>query len=304
MQNKPEVGIICGRFQVEALHGGHRELFDHVLSQGHNLNVVVLGKTPLGVPTKRNPLDMDARMRMINETYPGKFTITWIEDTPLDDQGWSERFDKIVADLAGNRDVILYGSRDSFIGHYFGKYPTSEYHQKVYCSATEVREACGKNVHGSEEWRAGVIYATQNQFDHAYPTVDVAIFDGEDIWLGKKKGDDGYRFVGGFADPGDESFEVSAMREVREETGLEGGNGEYICSMRIDDDRYCGENDKIITTFFKMSVVSGTPQANDDIDSLYRLPFNRLKESDMATVHRPLFRALKNYLAKGNRENR
>ena len=301
MQNETTVGVIIGRFQVEALHGGHRELFDHVLEQNHNLNVVILGKTPLGVPTKRNPLDVDARMRMIHETYSGKFVIAWIEDTPGDDREWSEKLDKIVGDLANGRDVMLYGSRDSFVAHYLGKHPTSVYNQKVYCSATDVRKACGKNVHGSEEWRAGVIWATQNQFDKVYPTVDVAIFDcahggeeeGNIIWLGKKKGDDGYRFIGGFADPTDGSFEDAARREALEETGLVVDQVEYVGSRRMDDYRYSGEIDKIITIFYKAHAASGIPKPSDDIAELHRLNFSDLTESDIATVHRPLFRMLK-----------
>jgi bifunctional NMN adenylyltransferase/nudix hydrolase len=292
------VGVIVGRFQTHELSNGHQELFDYVLDLKHNLNVVVLGKSSLGIPTKRNPLDIDSRMRMINEKYPGKFTITWIVDCPDNDKVWSERLDKIVGDLANGRGVMLYGSRDSFIAHYHGKYNCQEYRQKVFCSATEIRETCGKVIHGSSDFRAGVIWATQQQFDKVCPTVDIAIFDSEEgedaiIWMGKKRHDDGYRFIGGFADPTDKSLEDAAKREALEETGLVVDNLKYICSLHTNDYRYRNESDKIITTLFAANVSGGTPKASDDIDELHRLDFNKLDEKDIATVHRRLFNALK-----------
>jgi bifunctional NMN adenylyltransferase/nudix hydrolase len=304
MQNNTQestIGVIVGRFQAHKLSNGHQELFEHVLAQNHNLNVVVLGKSSLGIPTKRNPLDIDSRMRMINEKYPCQFTIAWIEDLPDSDKEWSKRLDKIVCDLANGRDAVLYGSRDSFIDHYCGKYTCQEYRQKVFCSATEIRETCGKIVHGSSDFRAGAIWATQRQFDRVCPTVDVAIFDtttqtedeGDIIWMGTKKSDDGYRFIGGFTDPADESLEHAAKREVLEETGLEVDCLKYVCSQRMDDYRYRHEADKIITTLFVANVSGGMPKASDDIDELHRLEFNKLEETDIATIHKQLFNALK-----------
>jgi len=292
------VGVIIGRFMCERLSPGHDELIEFVLSKGHNANVIVLGKSLLGIPTRRNPLDIDARIRMINEAYPGKFIITWIEDTPYSDAIWSERLDKIVGDIAGGRNVILYGSRDSFADRYLGHYSVETYEQKQFISATELRELCGKTIHGSAEWRAGVIWATQNQFPKVYPTVDIAIFEKPgSIYLGKRKACGKYIFVGGFADPSDESFEAAAIREVKEETGLDVTNLQYICSRKIDDARYRHETDKIITTFFMATACGGTPKAADDLGELHKVVFHKLKEEDIAELHQPLFRALQEFSA-------
>ena len=298
MRASETVGVIIGRFQTNHLSDGHQELFDYVLAQGHNLNIVVLGKTAVNQPTKKNPLDIDARMRMINETYPGKFVITWIEDCPGNDASWSAHLDKIVGDLANGRGAVLYGSRDSFVSHYLGKYSTHVYTQRVFCSATEIRGHCGKIIHGSPEFRAGVIWATQNQFDRVYPTVDVAVFDRVDdehwVFLGRKnRWYDGYVFIGGFADPKDGSFEETARREAFEETGLQVDRIQYLGSLQVDDFRYRDEADKIITIFFAAHVCGGTPKASDDIDELHRVNVAELTEEDMAPPHRPLLRMLK-----------
>jgi bifunctional NMN adenylyltransferase/nudix hydrolase len=146
-----------------------------------------------------------------------------------------------------------------------------------------------------------VVWATQNQFDKVHPTVDIAIFDstgkdGEHLILGKKKKDNGFRFIGGFADPKDHSFEESAKREALEETGLVIDNLKYLVSLSVDDSRYRSETDKIITTFFAGYVISGTPKASDDIDELHRLQFCDLKEDDFIVSHQPLFRILKQKL--------
>ena len=296
MRNNETVGVIVGRFQTASLHRGHRELFDYVLSKGHNLNVVVLGKHTAGQPTKRNPFDVDSRMRLINEAYPGMFTIVWLEDCPGDDKEWSKNLDSIIYDLAVNRDVILYGSRDSFAPYYKGKYNIEPYQQKIFCSATEAREHCGKVVHGSPEWRAGVIWATQNQFDKVHPTVDVAIFTAKDeILLGKKSNDNGYRFIGGFVDPTDKAYEDAAIREVLEETSLVAKNMRYVSNVKIDDGRYRHEIDKVITTFFVTDDVAGVPVASDDIAELHRLKFSSLREEDFIPSHMELYWALQNY---------
>ena len=84
MNNEAAVGYIIARFQVAELTQGHKEILDYVLSKNHNQNVIVLGVSPLKC-SKNNPLDFDARQRMIEEAYPGKFLITYINDNRSDE---------------------------------------------------------------------------------------------------------------------------------------------------------------------------------------------------------------------------
>ena len=87
MSNETSIGVIVARFQVAELTEGHKEILEHVLAKKHNQNVIFLGIAPTRA-TKNNPLDYDSRRRMIEEEYPGKFTIMYQRDDPSDEY-WS-----------------------------------------------------------------------------------------------------------------------------------------------------------------------------------------------------------------------
>lgn len=300
MTNETSVGVIVARFQVAELTDGHKEILDYVLSKNHNQNVIFLGVAATKA-TKNNPLDYDSRRRMIEEAYPGKFIVLYIKDEPSD-YTWSAHLDEQIADVAGSREVVLYGSRDSFGQYYHGKYNFEAYQQKVFCSGTAQRQFAGKVVKSSQDWRYGCLYATQNRFPTVYPTVDCAIFDFENgapkyVYLAKKPNIEGYLFVGGFTDPTDDSFADAAKREAREETGLEVEVYSYIGSKKIDDWRYRNEEDKIITNFYAMKRIFGKALARDDISELHRVLWDDLREAHFAAPHRPLFKMLDFWMA-------
>lgn len=284
--NENAIGVICARFQVAELTSGHKEILEFVLNKNHNQNVIVLGVAPTRA-TKHNPLDFYSRCKMLEEAYPGKFTILYIKDEP-DDKLWSKHLDEMIEDIRSNREVILYGSRDSFINHYHGKFKTEEYEQRVFISGTEQRLNAGKQIKGTKEWRQGCVYATQNRYDIVFPTVDCAIFDDDNleyVWLAKKEKETKLRFVGGFATPKDNSFEITAKREAQEETNFECSIISFIGSTKIDDWRYASENDKIITSLFAMKRVFGTPKAQDDICELHKVKLSEITKSDLVNEH-------------------
>ena len=298
VSNETSVGVIVARFQVAELTEGHKEILDYVLSKGHNLSIIVLGVAPTKA-TKNNPLDFDSRRRMIEEEYPGKFMITYQKDEP-DDNEWSENLDFRIEEIAGsNREVVLYGSRDSFGKYYHGKFKFEEYKQRLFCSGTEQRALAGKQVRSSKDWRMGCLYATQNRYPTAYPTVDCAIFEDDSltkIYLAKKKHDKKYRFVGGFVDPSDNGLEEAAIREAEEETGMKTSVYSYVASRRIDDWRYRAEEDKIISSLFILLKEQGKPVPSDDIDELYLLEFEKLKAEDLISEHQELFKLLATFI--------
>lgn len=280
------VGVIVGRFQVPELHDGHKDLIEFVKSR-HDRVIIFLGLSPCKC-TVNNPLDFEARKQMILKEYPD-ITILYIKDT-MSDEVWSQKLDEMIEDIIGpNQKAILYGSRDSFIRHYFGKFDTYEYKQRLFISGTEIRKKVSAKVKSSPEFRMGVIWAVNNQWPKAIPTVDVAIFneDHTEILLGRKKDEDKWRLIGGFVPPG-ETWEQTARREVYEETNLEVGDLKYVGSFVIDDWRYRSEVDKITTTLFMTTIVFGRPQPGDDIYELRWFNFNEVLASEVITENHVL----------------
>jgi bifunctional NMN adenylyltransferase/nudix hydrolase len=290
MKKKPSCGVLVGRFQVDELHPGHKKLIQSVVDK-HSQVIIFLGLSPLKV-TRNNPLDYVSRKKMINEEFP-EVTVLYIKDV-ADDVLWSKRLDEMIRDhVSPTVDVTLYGSRESFIDYYHGKFKTSEVEQEVFVSGTEIRNHIGVDTKGSKDFRSGVIYAVYHQYPKMYPTVDVAVFNEDEskLLLAKKPGEKLYRFIGGFVDG--ESLEAAARREVDEEAHIEITDPEYVGSFVVDDWRYRRELDKILTTLFRAKLVFGKPTPDDDVAELRWFEFDSLKEDDIVEEHRPLLAKLK-----------
>ena len=266
VETTSDVGVIVGRFQVNELHDGHKALIDSVANENERV-IIFLGLSPLKT-TRNNPLDFRARKQMINEIYPD-IDILYIKDC-VSDKIWSKELDNQISNLVGPESkVALYGSRDAFISHYSGKYSTVELVQETYISGTSIRNAIAHKTSPSKDFRAGVIWATKNQYSNPKLTIDVAIFDNskQHLVLGRKPNEDLYQFIGGFVDP-NETAEMCAVREVQEETGLTVGGLRDLIPLGthvIDDWRYRGESENILTSFYWTTYKFGRPEPNDDI---------------------------------------
>jgi len=290
-----EVGVIVARVQTDELTEGHKSLIDFVLNR-HQKTIIFLGLSPL-LTTANDPLDFQARRQMIREEYPEQsypnLEILYIKDINSDDI-WSKFLDDQINSVAQNQSVLLYGSRDSFIPHYKGRYQTVELESSLNISATEIRKRIKSTTRPNRDFRAGVIWAAHNHYPTAYATVDVAILneDETELLLGKKPHETKWRFIGGFADVSCESLEHNCKKEALEETGLEIGDIKYICSTKIDDWRYRKQRDKIITSFFKAKKIFGHAQAADDIEVVKWFKIKDLKKTDFVGSHDGLFEKL------------
>ncbi len=296
-------GVIVGRFQCSELTEGHRTLFDSVIAR-HNKVICLIGLSAIK-SSKNNPLDFEARRKMLVEEYP-EIQVFYIKDHPSN-EAWSKSLDEIVSThIPPNTVVKLYGSRDSFIKYYSGKFETKELLQESFTSGTEDRENNAFAALNTKDFRKGVIWATQNQYDSVYPAVDIAIIDKgtksfEDepdrLLLARKPMETKYRFVGGFVDPrgtgGQANFlEANARREVCEETHLETGNYQYVDSFLVDDWRYRGERSKIATTLFTCDYTFGKPTPDDDICELRFFKISKDIMSEIVDEHKPLMISL------------
>lgn len=281
-----EVGVIVGRFQVDELTDGHKDLFKKVIAAGHKRVICILGLSPCK-STKRNPLDFAARKQMINESFPG-VEVYYVPDTSSN-LVWSNKLDEMIATRVKAASVCMYGSRDSFLAQYCGMYPCEELEPDHYTSGTARRKEISKTANKNQDFRQGVIWATEHQWPASIPTVDIAIFnrDVTKILLGRKPDEDRFRLIGGFVDPA-ETWEDTAIRETKEEANVTIKHLSYIRSFKIDDWRYTSEVNKITTSLFAAYDWSGTPEPNDDIKELRWFPFNAHILDSVVNEHREM----------------
>lgn len=261
------LGVIVMRAQVDDLHEGHYDLIKDVID-GHDKTLIVIGLSVTKC-TLNNPLDYDTRRRMILDHFP-QVMVAYIEDQ-YSDERWSQKLDTIISGKHrnGTGDIKLYGSRDSFIKYYSGVYDTEELQQRVFISGTEIRKKLAIQSRNTRDFRAGAIWYAMNQYATAIPTVDIAVMDkyNKQMLLGRKPGEDKYRLVGGFVQPG-ETYEEAAVRELKEEAGIEANDLQPQKSFFIDDWRYKSETNKITTFLYVVTGWEGTIAPDDDIEEL------------------------------------
>ena len=278
-----DVGVIVGRFQVNELHEAHVDLITSVLNK-HDRVLVFLGNSTIR-NTLNNPLDYRARRTMIADKFPA-VEIHYINDNPSD-TAWTKNLDKLIGEqLLPMQTVTLYGSRDSFLKCYTGKYTTCELEATTFISGTEVRRRVCNNYPPTADYRAGMIAATAYRFPTAFQTVDIAVVnDRGELLLARKPDEKKWRFIGGFSDPASVSLEEDAKREVQEEAGVEVGNITYLGSTLINDWRYRGEIDKIKTALFVAKYVFGKPEGADDVAEVKWVSINNLTKNDIVETH-------------------
>ena len=296
VKKKYDIGVIVGRFQIHDLHPEHKKMIDHVL-QRHDKAIMFLGCSSV-LSTTRNPLDFSARKRMIEEHYSDSFSaILPMYDMKFDEH-WSSILDGKIREVFNVGSVVLYGSKDSFIPHYKGRFDTIELVPDNFVSATDVRNEVKNQVLKSREFRAGVIYGAYNTYPTVYSTIDVAIVNSDftKVLLGKKEFDDRYRFIGGFVDIKDENLVTTVRREAKEETNLEVDDIRYVSSHKVSDWRYRNEPDRSIMTHFHVAKkIFGQEKAGDDIKWIDWFDINSLTEVDLVGEHYKLLNDLKKY---------
>jgi len=295
MQNTKPTGVIIARFQTPSLHEGHLELIRQV-KQKHNRVIIILGVSPVR-GSRKNPLDYYTRERMIKQQFPEIIVL------PLSDQKsdtvWSQKLDELLHSNFPHETFLLYGSRNSFMDTYSGKFKTEALPPVQDYNATAMREAISDKVFDTEEFRAGIIYNTYNLFPSVYATVDIALFRNNktELLLGRKPNENVWRLPGGFSDPTDDNFEMAAARELQEECGaVETGPMRYVASLRVNDWRYRSEVNKIITTLFSTDLLYGEPAAGDDLQEVRWITVtdipNLIAKGEINDTHIPLLAKL------------
>ena len=310
--NKDDIGVIVGRFQVPALHVAHRALIEEVCARHHNRVIIFVGVSPT-LGTKEHPLDYPTRKLMIESAFPEVVVLPLMDQAR--DEVWSKNLDNAIRTVYPLGDVCLYGGRDSFVKSYKGKFAAHEFPSHDYKPGSELRAQVGKMVLNTEDFRCGVIYATQNQYKRTHCTVDVCIYrDGKcvkgereplkEVLLGRKPNETKYRLIGGFVEG--EPLEEAARREAGEEANVAlEGPMEFVGSVIIQDWRYGKTSDSVLTTIFASEYTwgGGKPgtdeeKAGDDLEELKWFDFKEVyaqREDLVVHTHRILLDKLADY---------
>ncbi|MEZ4942102.1 MAG: NUDIX domain-containing protein [Saprospiraceae bacterium] len=284
-------GIFIGRFQVFELNQVHEQLIG-TIQKKHRQVLIFLGSNP--APSDRNPLDWQFRVQLFYEKYGEKIAVYEMPDLP-DDRIWSQELDRRIMELRPEMPVTLYGSQEEFVDCYSGRFPAEALDADI---DDFPEEEFPEETISPRDFRAGVLYASFNRYPTVYPTVDIAVFrsDYQELLLARKENETKLRLPGGFTDPSDESYEMAALRELFEECGeIEVDQLSYLGSCRIDDWRYRGSLDSIITHLYACRLVDGEPNPNDDIAELRWMDVSKLRSHHFVPEHQPLFELLEHF---------
>lgn len=300
------IGVVIGRFQVPELHEGHLHLFNEVITQADRA-VIFLGVSPLDGYASEYPLTFGQRKTMLERCLPSgiDYIILPLPDRRTDDE-WTAQIDAVL-DATFHKDAVtLYGGRDSFTEHYKGKHTVK---RLTFCplipvAGTEIRKAIKEA--NPVEFLRGQIHTLVRQWPKAYPTVDIAHVrqtnaQGAEVLVIQRADTGVWCFPGGFVDPTDESYEAAAKRELQEEVGLTSeARLDYIGSCRINDWRYRGSRDKILTSFYLSLHVFGAPTPNyEEVQDFRWVHISYPSAIDhVGQGHKPLMEMLQTYAAE------
>ncbi len=265
MSKLTSLGVVIGRFQIHELHEGHISLLDYV-NERHRHMLILIGHNSIRFNTV-DPFPFHIRKQMLESRYP-RAIILPLPDSPISNEHWSSVVDQKVASASYDGKAVLYGSRDSFIPKYLGRFPTEEVPELPNRSATQVRSEVVREHIDDPMFRLGWLAAIHEQYTVTDPTVDMAVHtsDFSQVLMGRRGPLSPLRFFGGFVDKDDQSYEAAANRERLEEAvGVEVGEPVYIGSVRINDPRYGRSEYGIMTTFFAMEYRGGEASPGDDM---------------------------------------
>lgn len=292
------IGVIVARFQVHELHEGHHHIIKQV-TDNHKKTIIFLG-VPKFVGTQKNPLDFDTRKRMVQSHYPDSVILAIPDQS--DNFRWASELDRRIREVFQHGEVLMYGSRDSFIPHYLnggGQFKTKELKPLGTFAGTDIRKLISEEVKNSQDFRSGVIYHAYNLYPRVIPAIDVAILnDKNQVLLAKKYDESNFRFIGGFVKVEDDDLDGSVKRVIHKEAGRDINCGDFkmLFSTKVNDWRFRGENDKIMTNFYICQYLWGNIQASNDIMELKWFDIDTIKEPDIMADHQDILNKFKKIL--------
>jgi bifunctional NMN adenylyltransferase/nudix hydrolase len=298
----PGVGVVIGRFQVPALHAGHKSVLDAAKQHSNMLILIGVSKFDGYAP---NPLEYKPREDMIYTDYE-EASVMPIADC-RSDLAWSQEVDRLIDLAYPDTEVTFYYGRDSFKDHYLGK------HTKVVevdngnleLSGTAIRAKVAESLPKEayhEAFKKGAIYVTERQWPVLIQCVDIALYckENDSVLVGLKNDDPLYRFPGGIVDVADPCLEFAATRELAEETKVLATGFKYLGSYKVNDWRAQHGRIEFMTSLFVTECLNLVePEAGDDLKAVAWLPVSELNGDRFIHEHGMLVERLLMHLQKG-----
>lgn len=296
-----KLNVLIGRFQTPELSPAHLHIIRTLGFQGDFM--VLLGVSPMDGREHRHPLTFRQRASMVEETCKGwdsHFKGVFPIFDQHSDELWSRLIDEFLSRIAPESECKLVGGRDSFIPHYKGKLKILEFDPfNTRITGSQMRAQVKLGM--SSTFRAGQIYAIENQFPRVFPTVDIGVMrpidplgaDIRQILLIRRADTGQWCLPGGFVDPSDPSFLAAAQRELSEEVGINLTVTQWKArgTFPIDDWRYKGSRDKIITSLFKCDHQWGIPILTPEVIDFHWLSLTHARGC-ITPQHLPLVETL------------
>lgn len=312
------IGVLFAPFQIPSLRFGkqdHTSYIEQILTE-HNQCVIALPVKRVA-PTKNNPLPYETRVRMILERFPNVICVP-VPDTkyPVNKiAALKNAVASAFSDLRGQALTFyipmewddIYKAKDNFKNFKLHTLLSAERGIRTHVTTKPFTVFTATTP--EEGVRIGMIAAMNQQFPITWGTIDMAILrtvaSRRFVLLGKKPGENGWRFPGGFKDRTDPDYETAVYREGGEEVLQDGSVPKdnfsypaYIGSREIKDWRYADEIDGITTMFFALDFVGdeNVLKANDDLAEVQWFAVNQLTNEMMEGEHAHLLVMLRSWL--------
>ncbi len=225
-------GFFIGRFQP--FHRGH-EIVIKDIAKEHDYVVIAIGSSQEH-HTVDNPFTTKERAEMISKTLGNDFEYTVVPIPDINDyQSWVVHVESLCPDF----DVVYTGNK--VVRNLFEKagYIVKPVNHHCYTSATQVRNMI---CNDEDSWKNLVPKGTleiitecegdnrikkifNNKFSKPSITVDALVRKNNEVLLIQRDNDPFkgmWALPGGFMDYGQETAEEAVLRELEEETGLNG----------------------------------------------------------------------------------
>lgn len=298
MNKFKNVVVFLGGFQEAELSEYNWHVINNALTGDYDIqpeNIVIGITISKSYDTKRFPLPYFVRAKTIKDKFPTVNIIPIIEvltsTGEIDSSTMEKNTRNIVSKMYPDCEII--------------DIITFENNQPVLSRKTTVNDS----------FRDGMIYQALSQRDKATIAVDIVPFHDGKVLLGRKPGESQYRFIGGHVDTTDDSLEMSALRELAEETGISYTNLDiednityalnrlkFLGTKRVEDPRYSKDSNRIFTVFYKLEmlksdgIILGYAKPGDDIEEIKWFTRDELLEltlkKQIRFEHQPLLAML------------